>query len=68
MKVRKDRPSDEQIKDAIRQGWTQMEIINKLGTHSQRINQIRGEMENRRVVKHQSQQDVFLFVNSIQMY
>lgn len=46
MNVRKDSGTDEQIKQAIREGKTQLQIISELNTHSQRIQRIKKEMNN----------------------
>jgi len=54
------RCSDEEIKDAINAGWTQMEIITKLNTHSQRVNFIRGEMNGQKRIYTRFQQDSFI--------
>ena len=41
MNLKKDRPSDNEILALIEQGKTNLQIIAELGTHSQRITQLR---------------------------
>ena len=64
----KQKVSEEAIKEAIRKGWTQMKIISELGTHSQKINKVRGAMEGRKVIKEQHMNDTFLTIYETQMY
>lgn len=52
MNINPNRPTDEQIIAAIKSGKTQMQIIKELGTHSQRIMQVKELISKKEVTKY----------------
>jgi len=66
MNIKKNRATDEEIKEAITKGWSQMMIITKLKTHSQRVRDIRKSMNEDSDKEVKRSHSTYIFTSQLQ--